>query len=87
MDLRNTVFWSEQEDYRKVWENEQYFPLVHNELKEVDATLKKLDIKKVIAFDQIGEKWEDWVCEDSLTLSVLPICNIIDLRGVKQKIC
>ena len=85
MNLRNTVFWSEQEDYRKVWDNKDYFPLVHKKIEEMDKALKEVGIKKVIAFDQIGERWEDWACEESLTLAVLPICNVIDQRGTRTK--
>ena len=86
MEFKKSIFYTGKEaKFNNYWKEKDMFPLIQTNLETINKDLIKNGIKKVICFDQIGEKWEDWICEKELTLAVLPISNIIDQSGINTK--
>ena len=83
MELKDSVFWSENPKFQKIWEDQTYFPYLLKNLESINHQLIAKGIKKVVVFDELGLNWEDWDRKDVLTLAIMPICNMIDQNGTK----
>lgn len=80
MNIKDSIF-SLKGKNKKFWEDKELFGFLNEEFDCICDTLSLLGIKKVVAFDELGNNWSDWVCRDELTLCVMPISEVINQRG------